>query len=58
MDFIITGKFNVELDDVLAFLDINEENYEPNDDEWLQCAKKMFENDEFNWLESDVKKES
>lgn len=57
MDFIITGKFNVELDDVLAFLDIDEENYEPNDDEWLQCAKEMFENDEFNWLESDVKKE-
>lgn len=56
MDFIITGKFNVELDDVLAFLDIDEENYEPNDDEWLQCAKEMFENDEFNWLESDVKK--
>mgnify|MGYP001069145596 CR=1 FL=1 len=52
--FTIKGHFDVDIDDVLAFLDIDDEDYEPTDDEWLACAKEMFENDEFNWIDSTV----
>ena len=55
--FTITGKFDVDIDDVLAYLDIDDEDYEPTDDEWLECAREMFENDEFDWLESYVEEE-
>ena len=43
--FTIKGHFDVDIDD---------EDYEPTDDEWLACAKEMFENDEFNWMDSSV----
>lgn len=55
--FTISGKFDVEIDDVLAYLGIDDEDYEPTDDEWLECAKEMFENDEFDWLESEVEED-
>ncbi len=52
--FTISGHFDVDIEDVLAFLDIDDEDYEPTDDEWLACAKEMFENDEFDWQDSEV----
>lgn len=52
--FTIIGHFDVYIDDVLAFLDIDDENYEPTDEEWLECAREMFESDEFDWMDSEV----
>lgn len=52
--FEIKGHFFVDIDDVLAFLNINDKNYKPTDKEWLECAKKMFDNDNFDWMDSEV----
>ena len=52
--FTISGHFDVDIDDVLAFLDVDDEDYEPTDEEWLECAREMFESDEFDWMDSEV----
>ena len=52
--FEIKGHFFIDIDDVLVFLNISDKDYEPTDDEWLACAKEMFESDEFDWMDSEV----
>lgn len=55
--FTISGCFDVQLDEVLDFLGCDDDDYEPTDEEWLACAREMFENDEFDWMESEVSEE-
>lgn len=55
--FKVTGEFEVYLDDVLDFLEIDDEyreDYEPTDDEWLECARDLWESDECSWIISEV----
>lgn len=53
--FEIKGHFFVDIDDVLAFLKIDNKDYNPTNEEWLECAKKMFEDDNFDWMDYEVK---
>ena len=55
--FTITGHFDVGIDEVLDYLGCDDEDYEPTDEEWLACAREMFENDEFDWQDSEVEEQ-
>ena len=53
--FIVTMEFEVTLEDVLDFLGEDyDSDYEPTDHEWLECARDLWESDEYNCMWSDV----
>lgn len=51
----ITGTVRVSKDEVLDYFDIEDEDYEPTDDEWYEVAHEAFLNDdaEYDRLELD-----
>ena len=56
--FVVTGKFDVTIDDVYDFLGVDyDEEYEPTDQEWLECARDLWESDECAWVDSEVEEE-
>lgn len=44
--FRVEVEFYIEVEDVLDYLDCEDDDYEPTDDEWFECARKMFNDDE------------
>ena len=52
--FTVTMEMCVTLQDVLDFLGCDESDYEPTDDEWLACARDLWESDEYVCMWSDV----
>ena len=42
----ITGTVRVSKDEVLDYFDIDDEDYEPTDDEWHKVAYEAFLNDD------------
>lgn len=59
--FTVKGTFEVTIDDVLDFLGMYGEDYdldyEPTDEEWLECARYLWERDECAWVDSEVEEE-
>lgn len=45
----ITGTVRVSKDEVLDYFDIDDEDYEPTDDEWYEVAYKAFLNDDVEY---------
>ena len=59
--FRVEGTVFLDRDDVIAWLNVDleggeelDDDYQPTDDEWMDCALEMFENDEICWSESDL----
>lgn len=57
--FKVSGTVSVDRDEVLDYLRYSydsdiDDNYEPTDAEWEECAYDLFENDKIEWCDSEL----